>query len=155
MAFHVFIREKVDATILEVGIGGTYDSTNIVPKPKVTGITTLGIDHIFVLGKTIEEIAQQKGGIFKEGVPALTVAVQPPAGLEVLRKRALELKASSFTVVEEKKQLSDIKLGERDFAFTFECGQWLIYYDIRSSWASSEGQCLACRCSGTNLPILL
>lgn len=115
MAFHVFIREKVDATILEVGIGGTYDSTNIVPKPKVTGITTLEIDHIFVLGKTIEEIAQQKSGIFKEGVPALTVAGQPPAGLEVLRSRAGELKASSFTVVEEKKQLSDIKLGKDCF----------------------------------------
>lgn len=111
MAFHVFLREKVDATILEVGIGGTYDSTNIVPKPRVTGVTTLGIDHIFVLGKTIEEIAAQKGGIFKKDTPALTVAGQPPAGLEVLRSRAEELQASNFTVVEEKKQLDHIKLG--------------------------------------------
>jgi hypothetical protein len=55
----------VDATILEVGVGGTYDSTNIVPKPIVTGITSLGLDHTNVLGKTLKEIAWQKGGIFK------------------------------------------------------------------------------------------
>lgn len=111
MAFHVFLREKVDATILEVGIGGTYDSTNIVPKPIVTGVTTLGIDHVFVLGKTIEEIAAQKGGIFKKDTPALTVEGQPPTGSEVLRKRAMELQANSFTVVEAKKQLEHVKLG--------------------------------------------
>ena len=65
MAFHVFLQEKVDATVLEVGIGGTYDSTNVIPKPLVTGITALGIDHIYVLGNTLEEIAGQKGGIYK------------------------------------------------------------------------------------------
>lgn len=65
MALHVFLDKKVDATILEVGVGGAYDSTNIVPNPIVTGITTLGIDHINVLGKTIQAIAWQKSGIFK------------------------------------------------------------------------------------------
>jgi len=65
LAFHVFLKMKVDATVLEVGVGGTYDSTNIVPRPVVTGITALGIDHVSVLGKTLEEIAWQKGGIFK------------------------------------------------------------------------------------------
>lgn len=83
MAFHVFLQEKVhlrpertfapanprsqqvDATILEVGVGGTYDTTNIVPQPIVAGVSSLGIDHIFVLGRTIPEIATQKGGIYK------------------------------------------------------------------------------------------
>lgn len=65
MAYHVFLQEKVDATILEVGIGGTYDSTNLVLKPLSTGVTALGLDHIFVLGKTLEEIAHQKAGIYK------------------------------------------------------------------------------------------
>jgi folylpolyglutamate synthase len=55
----------MDATILEVGVGGAYDSTNIVPKPIVTGVTALGIDHTSVLGKTLKEIGWQKGGIFK------------------------------------------------------------------------------------------
>jgi folylpolyglutamate synthase len=74
MAFHVFWECKVDATILEVGVGGTYDSTNIVPKPVVTGITALGIDHVHVLGKTITDIAWQKGGIFKVNLIVLPVS---------------------------------------------------------------------------------
>lgn len=65
VAFHTFLSLKVDVTILEVGVGGTHDSTNIVPKPVVTGITALGIDHVTVLGKTLGEIAWHKGGIFK------------------------------------------------------------------------------------------
>ena len=56
---------QVDATILEVGVGGTYDSTNIVPRPVVTGVSALGIDHTAVLGKSLGEIAWQKGGIYK------------------------------------------------------------------------------------------
>ncbi|GAA5908446.1 hypothetical protein JCM8208_006198 [Rhodotorula glutinis] len=109
MAMHVFLQEKVDATVLEVGIGGTYDSTNIVPQPITTGITALGIDHIWVLGKTLPEIAHQKGGIYKVGVPAL--AIQQPEGLDVLESRAKELKASSFTVIPEHPQLKNVKLG--------------------------------------------
>ncbi|BGP26619.1 Folylpolyglutamate synthetase [Rhodotorula toruloides] len=109
MAMHVFLSEKVDATILEVGVGGTYDSTNIVPQPITTGVTALGIDHIWVLGKTLPEIAAQKGGIYKPGVPAL--AIQQPEGLDVLESRARELGASSFTVVPEHPQLKEIKLG--------------------------------------------
>jgi folylpolyglutamate synthase len=81
----------VDATILEVGVGGRYDSTNIVPQPVVTGVSALGIDHITVLGKTLPEIAWQKAGIFKQGVPALTVA-QPQEAMKVLKDQAAEVK---------------------------------------------------------------
>ncbi|KAH0615573.1 hypothetical protein JD844_005014 [Phrynosoma platyrhinos] len=65
MAFHVFLQEKVDLAVLEVGIGGAYDCTNIIRKPVVCGISALGIDHTNLLGDTIEKIAWQKGGIFK------------------------------------------------------------------------------------------
>ncbi|KAL4068841.1 Mur ligase [Scleroderma yunnanense] len=98
MAFHVFLSEKVDATILEVGVGGLNDSTNIVPKPIVTGITALGLDHMSVLGRTIEAIAEKKGGIYKNGVPALSVN-QPEEGLRVLKEKAKELQASYFMEV--------------------------------------------------------
>jgi folylpolyglutamate synthase len=74
---------------VEVGIGGEYDSTNIIPKPTCTGITSLGIDHVTILGDTLENIAWHKGGIYKEGVTALTVE-QPSSALEVLRQRAAE-----------------------------------------------------------------
>lgn len=59
---------QVDATILEVGVGGLYDSTNIVPKPIVTGVSALGYDHVNVLGKTLKEIGYQKGGIYKVSI---------------------------------------------------------------------------------------
>ncbi|KAL1944204.1 hypothetical protein VTO73DRAFT_3389 [Trametes versicolor] len=110
LAFHTFLELQVDATILEVGVGGRYDSTNIVPKPIVTGITALGLDHTAILGKTLQDIAWQKGGIFKEGVPALTVE-QPEEGVTVLREQAQELKASEFVIIPQVTGLSEIKLG--------------------------------------------
>ncbi|XP_011362545.1 folylpolyglutamate synthase, mitochondrial isoform X1 [Pteropus vampyrus] len=87
MAFHVFLQEKVDLAVVEVGIGGAYDCTNIVRKPVVCGVASLGIDHTSLLGDTVEKIAWQKGGIFKRGVPAFTV-LQPDGPLAVLRERA-------------------------------------------------------------------
>ncbi|WRT64083.1 uncharacterized protein IL334_001011 [Kwoniella shivajii] len=96
LAFHVFLSESITATVLEVGIGGLYDSTNIVPKPIVTGITSLGLDHTAVLGNTIEEIARNKAGIYKKDVPALSVK-QDNAG-EVLKEIA-EKNGAPFQVV--------------------------------------------------------
>ncbi|XP_038193824.1 folylpolyglutamate synthase, mitochondrial isoform X2 [Arvicola amphibius] len=87
MAFHVFLQEKVDLAVVEVGIGGAYDCTNIIRKPVVCGVSSLGIDHTSLLGDTVEKIAWQKGGIFKPGVPAFTV-LQPEGPLAVLRDRA-------------------------------------------------------------------
>lgn len=98
LAMHAFLSLKVSATILEVGIGGLYDSTNIVPAPVVTGVSALGIDHTFILGNTIEDIASQKGGIFKAGAPSLTVD-QPQGALHVLNECADRAKSSSFNVV--------------------------------------------------------
>ncbi|KAH0559232.1 hypothetical protein GP486_004257 [Trichoglossum hirsutum] len=89
MSFHVFMREGVDAAMYEVGVGGEWDSTNIIEQPVATGITTLGIDHTEVLGETIDKIAWHKAGIFKPGCPAFTVA-QLPAAVEVLEQRAKE-----------------------------------------------------------------
>jgi folylpolyglutamate synthase len=65
VALHAFIQEKVDCAILEVGVGGEYDSTNIIEKPIVCGITALGLDHVSVLGNTIDQIAWHKAGIIK------------------------------------------------------------------------------------------
>uniref|UniRef100_A0A8C9SW38 Folylpolyglutamate synthase n=1 Tax=Scleropages formosus TaxID=113540 RepID=A0A8C9SW38_SCLFO len=90
LAFHVFLQEKVDVAVIEVGIGGAYDCTNIIRKPWVCGISSLGIDHTSILGDTIEKIAWQKAGILKPGVPAFTVA-QPPGPMVVLRERAREI----------------------------------------------------------------
>jgi folylpolyglutamate synthase len=81
LAFHTFMEEGVETAIVECGIGGQYDSTNILPAEAVTvsAITKLGIDHVGVLGDTIESIAMHKGGIMKRGVPAYTVEQVPEA----------------------------------------------------------------------------
>lgn len=99
LAFHVFLREGVDAAVIETGVGGEFDATNMVARPVVTGISTLGIDHVFVLGETAEKIAWHKAGIMKAGCRAFSVEqVAFPETEAVLRKRAEE-KGTELTVV--------------------------------------------------------
>jgi len=69
----VFVSEGVNAAVIEVGIGGRYDTTNVITQPLVCGITSLGIDHTSLLGNTIEEISWQKAGIMKYMCPTVTV----------------------------------------------------------------------------------
>lgn len=90
LAFKIFIYEKVDVAIIEVGLGGLKDSTNVIREPIVCGITSLGLDHTETLGDTLGEIASHKAGIFKPQVPALTVP-QPSDAMDVLEERAHEL----------------------------------------------------------------
>ncbi|KAG0329310.1 Folylpolyglutamate synthetase [Dissophora globulifera] len=112
VAFHAFKQEKVDVAILEVGVGGAFDSTNIIHKPVVCAVAALGIDHVSVLGSTLGEIAWNKGGIFKKDVPAVT-SQQPEEGLSVLLSRAKELGASSIEVTAPftTEGLGDVTIG--------------------------------------------
>jgi folylpolyglutamate synthase len=93
LAFHTFIRENVDAAVFETHHGGEYDATNVIQRPVVTGITSLGMDHVEQLGPTIESIAWHKAGIFKPGAPAFSVP-QEAGPTKVLRDRAAEKKTS-------------------------------------------------------------
>ncbi|KAL9119551.1 MAG: hypothetical protein Q9187_003896 [Circinaria calcarea] len=89
LSFHVFIEEKVDVAIYETHMGGEYDATNVVKRPIVTGVTTIGMDHVRLLGPSIEDIAWHKAGIFKPGSLAFS-ALQEPAVAAVLQRRAAE-----------------------------------------------------------------
>jgi folylpolyglutamate synthase len=109
MSYHVFLQESVDAAVYEVGVGGEYDSTNIVDHPAVTGISTLGIDHVFALGRTIEEIAWHKAGIQKKGIPSFTVN-QTPAALAVVQERAKERQVVSLSVLGEDPRLESVRI---------------------------------------------
>ena len=82
-AFLAFARTPAAATIVEVGLGGRLDATNVVPAPLVTGIAALGVDHQFFLGDTAEEIAGEKAGIAKRGVPLVTMAYPPSLAARV------------------------------------------------------------------------
>lgn len=108
MSWHVFLREGVDVAVYECGIGGEYDATNVVERPVASGIATLGIDHVFVLGDTVEKIAWHKAGIMKKGSPAFSTA-QVPGAAEVLRKRAEE-KEVDLKVVDVDPRLSTVKI---------------------------------------------
>ncbi len=67
IAFEYFLRQNCDIVVLEVGMGGAWDATNVIECPEVAVITNIGLDHTDVLGSTVEEIAATKAGIFKEG----------------------------------------------------------------------------------------
>ncbi|KAI1871025.1 hypothetical protein JX265_006065 [Neoarthrinium moseri] len=91
MSYHVYLKEGVDVAVYETGIGGEYDATNIVERPVAAGISTLGIDHVFALGDTVDKIAWHKAGIMKLGSAAFTIE-QVPEAAKVLQKRANEKK---------------------------------------------------------------
>ncbi len=91
LAFMYFLDEEVDIAIIETGVGGRLDSTNVI-MPKVIGITSLSIDHQNLLGNTIDSIAKEKAGIFKRGVPAVTVQ-QDPLAMRVLRTEATAIQS--------------------------------------------------------------
>ena len=70
MAFNHFAKEKVDIAIIETGLGGRLDSTNII-SPEISIITNIGYDHMNLLGNTLGKIAMEKGGIIKENTPVI------------------------------------------------------------------------------------
>lgn len=108
LAFHAFVREGVRSAIVECGIGGEYDSTNVLPAEAVTAtvVTQLGIDHVNLLGDTVEKIAWNKAGIFKKGVPAVTYQAGRNSSkgsdsvLRVLRERAQE-KGGQLSILDD------------------------------------------------------
>ncbi len=99
MAFHQFVRDQCDLAVIETGLGGRLDATNIVT-PLVSVITSIGLDHCELLGGTVEEIAAEKGGIIKPGVPVV-LGRMPAAAEAVLRRIAGERGAPVHGVREE------------------------------------------------------
>jgi len=96
IAFMHFVREKVEISVVETGLGGRLDSTNVL-KPQAVGITSISIDHQAQLGDTINKIAKEKAGIFKAGVPAISV-MQDIETMRILRREANQVGAPlSFT----------------------------------------------------------
>lgn len=91
VAFLFFKQAQVDLVVLETGLGGRLDATNVV-HPELTVITTIGLDHQDRLGTSLEEIAQEKAGIIKENVPVIS-GVQSPTAEEVLKRTARQRKA--------------------------------------------------------------
>lgn len=112
MAFHTYVSEKVDTAVIECGIGGAYDSTNIIEAPGVTAITSLGIDHVAMLGSTIGEIAWHKAGIMKKGVKCFTPSNQPAEAKGVMEEVAHEKQSVlAYVDIDPAIASGEIKLG--------------------------------------------
>ncbi|MCP4718936.1 MAG: bifunctional folylpolyglutamate synthase/dihydrofolate synthase, partial [Desulfobacteraceae bacterium] len=94
MAFYHFSREKVEWAIIETGMGGRFDATNVI-HPQVSVITNLSIEHTDYLGSTIKDLAGEKGGIIKQKTPVVT-GVSQPSGLGVIKRIAGENNAPLF-----------------------------------------------------------
>jgi dihydrofolate synthase/folylpolyglutamate synthase len=94
LAFWYFKKHNVDISIIETGLGGRLDSTNVIT-PEVSVITRIGMDHMNLLGDTIEKIASEKAGIIKENVPVV-LGIMPESAREVCVQKAYEKQAEIF-----------------------------------------------------------
>ncbi|MCM8794674.1 MAG: bifunctional folylpolyglutamate synthase/dihydrofolate synthase [Candidatus Omnitrophica bacterium] len=122
-AFLHFFRRGVDAAVIEVGMGGRLDSTNLV-SPAVTAIAPVSLDHTAQLGSSVAQIATEKAGIIKEGVPVV-VGIQPEEVLSVIARIAAEKKAPLHRIDREVELLrweSDLE-GNR-FSFVTPAGRY-------------------------------
>jgi len=94
MAFYHFSRKKVEWAVIETGMGGRFDATNLI-QPQVSVITNLSIEHTDYLGHTIKDLAKEKGGIIKQNIPVVT-GVSQPSGLGVIKQIAGDNNAPLF-----------------------------------------------------------
>jgi dihydrofolate synthase / folylpolyglutamate synthase len=115
-AFLIFAENRADVLLLEVGLGGRVDATNVIDRPVLTVVTPVSIDHPEFLGDTVEKIAREKAGIFKRGIPAI-LAEQDENALAVLEAQAGRLAAP-------------VVVGGQDFATREESGRF-VYEDER------------------------
>ena len=118
LMFAYFKEQNCDVVILEVGLGGRLDSTNVITKPLASVITQIALDHIAVLGDTIDKIAYEKCGIIKADCPVITTSHQNPRALPVIEKIAKDknspLKIANISSVE------NVKIAPYGSEFTYK-----------------------------------
>jgi dihydrofolate synthase/folylpolyglutamate synthase len=121
LAFHLFRESDVDVGLVEVGLGGRLDSTNVI-RPTVIAITNVALDHAEYLGDTLEEIATEKAGILKPGVPVVT-AERDSALREIFRSRAESLDAP-FHLMNPMAEVMDLEVSAEGNRFRMDTGTW-------------------------------
>lgn len=129
LAFRVFAQEGVEVVVLETGLGGRLDATNVIKHPALSIITSIGLEHTRILGDTLELIALEKGGIIKEGCPVLVGNNVP---LQTLQQCAAEKKASQIY------QCEDL-LGQDIQKVMIEGNETFEDYDAENSRISKAG----------------
>lgn len=120
-AFEHFSHSRVDIAVVEVGMGGRLDATNVVV-PAACAITGISLEHTGYLGNTIREIAAEKAGIIKPGVPVITYNTGD--ALDVIRARCDELGSPLHLI--DPRQVADVRLGRKGTRFSFGGREWYI-----------------------------
>jgi len=115
LAFDWFARQEVDIAVIETGLGGRLDSTNVLT-PRVATVTSIGLDHTDLLGDTLEAIAREKAGIFKKGVPAV-IGESAPEIRSLLVKYARKAGAGPVVVIDDEYRISDVEVAETGTSF--------------------------------------
>ncbi|MFL5629879.1 MAG: bifunctional folylpolyglutamate synthase/dihydrofolate synthase [Gemmatimonadaceae bacterium] len=120
LAFDWLAGQEVDIAVVETGLGGRLDSTNVL-QPLVATVTSIGLDHTDLLGNTLEEIAVEKAGIFKPGIPA--VVGEPTAEIRALLAQCAEKAAATPVItVETEYRVTDIEVSARGTSFVMHRG---------------------------------
>lgn len=118
LGFLYFAEMKIDIAVIEVGLGGRLDATNVI-EPLISVITSIGFDHMDVLGDTLGKIAYEKAGIIKNSTPAVLYP-QDSEALSVLRETAKTRQSELFEVSSKQLKVKYSKFGEQCFDFEFE-----------------------------------
>jgi dihydrofolate synthase/folylpolyglutamate synthase len=121
LGFHLFSMVDVDVALVEVGLGGRLDSTNVI-LPEVSAITNVALDHAEYLGFTLEEIAEEKAGIIKRGVPVMT-AERDGALREIFSMKAREVGAPFYSI-NPSEEVLDLQVSPEGNTFELETEQW-------------------------------
>lgn len=120
LAFDHFARAEIDVAVVEVGLGGRLDATNVIT-PVATGVASIGLDHMQYLGGTLDVIAREKAGIFKPGVPAI-IGEPDLAVRTLLAELATAAGAEPVTIIDDEWPVSDIAVAETGTTFTVQQG---------------------------------
>jgi dihydrofolate synthase/folylpolyglutamate synthase len=116
LAFDWFVKQNVDIAVIETGLGGRLDSTNVLT-PRVATVTSIGLDHTDLLGDNLESIATEKAGIFKRGVPAV-IGEQSVAIRSLLEDCARGAGAQPIIVIDDEYEISDVEISGAGTKFT-------------------------------------
>lgn len=116
-AFLCFVKAECEYVVLEVGLGGRFDATNVVKKPEAVVITSISLDHIAILGDTIEKIAFEKCGIIKKNVPVITSSNQTEDALKVIKNTCEEKNCNLIITDPQKSEILDDSISGTLFAY--------------------------------------
>ncbi|MDP9203997.1 MAG: bifunctional folylpolyglutamate synthase/dihydrofolate synthase [Gemmatimonadota bacterium] len=121
LAFDWFVKQNVDIAVIEAGLGGRLDSTNVLT-PLVATVTSIGLDHTDLLGNTLESIAREKAGIFKRGIPAVIGEESSPIR-SLLRACAADAGAHPIVAIDDEYEIGDVEISAQGTAFTLRHGR--------------------------------